>query len=248
MPLLQKNDFSVDLDRLKKDINPKTKLIIFNNPSNPTGGMFKNDDVRAIADMVRGTNIYIMADEIYDRIIFDEKPISIATLPDMKDRTIILDGFSKTYAMTGWRLGYGVMNKDLAKHFEMLQVNSNSCAASMTQWAAVEALKGPQDSVSKMVAAFKERRDYLVEALNKIPGITCNLPKGAFYAFPNISSYGISSADFASRLLEEGGVATASGTAFGSFGEGHIRLSYANSLDNLKIAVERIEKFTKGLK
>ncbi|MCL1817735.1 MAG: pyridoxal phosphate-dependent aminotransferase [Spirochaetaceae bacterium] len=248
MPLLQKNNFSVDLDRLKRDITSKTKLIIINNPGNPTGGMIRREDIIAIADMIRDKDIYVLADEIYDRIIFEEKPLSIATLPGMKDRTIILDGFSKTYAMTGWRLGYGIMNKELAQHMTMLMVNSASCAASITQWAAIEALTGPQDAVTKMVAAFRERRDYLVEALNKIEGIKCVKPEGAFYAFPDISSFGVSSAEFADRLLEEGGVAAAAGTAFGEIGEGFLRLSYANSLDNLKIAVDRIAAFCKTLK
>ena len=248
MPLLQEKNFSVDLDQLRRDINEKTKLIIINNPGNPTGGMIRNEDIVAIADMVRGKGIYILADEIYDRIVFEGKPVSISTLPDMKDWTIILDGFSKTYSMTGWRLGYGVMNKELAEHMTMLMVNSASCAASITQWAAIEALTGPQDSVKEMVEAFRERRDYLVAALNNISGIKCVKPSGAFYAFPDISSFGLSSAEFAHRLLEEAGVAAAAGTAFGNFGEGFIRLSYANSLDNLKIAVDRLDKFCKGLK
>jgi aspartate/methionine/tyrosine aminotransferase len=248
MPLLEGKGFRVDLDRLKKDINEKTKLIIVNNPGNPTGGMFTRDDIYAIADMVRGKGIYILSDEIYDRIIFGEKPLSIATLPGMKDWTIILDGFSKTYAMTGWRLGYGVMNRELAEHMTMLMVNSNSCAATMTQWAAIEALKGSQEGPAKMVAAFKERRDYLVDALNHIDGIHCVLPQGAFYVFPNISSFGLSSAEFANRLLDEAGVAAAGGTAFGRYGEGFVRFSSANSLENIKIAVERLEKFCKTLK
>jgi aspartate/methionine/tyrosine aminotransferase len=210
--------------------------------------MFTKDDIYAIADMVRGRGIYILSDEIYDRIIFGEKPLSIATLPGMKDWTIILDGFSKTYAMTGWRLGYGVMNRELAEHMTMLMVNSNSCAATMTQWAAIEALKGPQDEPAKMVRAFKERRDYMVDALNHIDGIHCVLPEGAFYVFPNISSFGLSSAEFANRLLEEAGVAAAAGTAFGRYGEGFVRFSSANSLENIKIAVERLEKFCKTLK
>jgi aspartate/methionine/tyrosine aminotransferase len=248
MPLLEKNNFRVDLEQLKRDINERTRLIIINNPGNPTGGMLSHEDISAIADMVRGKEIYILSDEIYDRIVFEEQPLSIASLPGMKDRTIILDGFSKTFAMTGWRLGFGVMNKELAGHMTMLMANSNSCAASMTQWAAIEALQGPQDAVQKMVAAFKERRDYLIEALNKVDGIHCVMPQGAFYAFPNISSFGLPSAEFADRLLEEGGVATGGGTAFGSFGEGFIRLSYANSLENLKIAVDRIDRFTRTLK
>jgi aspartate/methionine/tyrosine aminotransferase len=248
MPLLQKNNFSVDKDQLKRDINSKTKLIILNNPSNPTGGMITREDIIAIADMVRGKGIYILADEIYDRIIFEEQPLSIATLPGMKDWTIILDGFSKTYAMTGWRLGYGIMNKELAEHMSMLMVNSASCAASMTQWAAIEALTGPQDAVREMVNAFRERRDYLIDALNSIDGVKCVKPSGAFYAFPDISSFGISSSEFADRLLEEAGVAAAAGTSFGDFGEGFIRLSYANSLDNLKIAIDRLANFCRGLK
>jgi aspartate/methionine/tyrosine aminotransferase len=247
MPLLEEKNFRVDLERLKRDINSKTKLIIVNNPSNPTGGVLSREDITAVADMVRDKGIYVMSDEIYDRIIFGEKPVSIATMPGMKDWTIILDGFSKTFAMTGWRLGFGVMNKELAAHMTMLMANSNSCSASMTQWAAIEALQGPQDPVHKMVAAFKERRDYLIGALNAIDGVHCVLPEGAFYAFPSISSFGLTSAQFATRLLEEGGVAAAGGTAFGEFGEGFIRLSYANSLENLKVAVDRIAKFTQTL-
>jgi aspartate/methionine/tyrosine aminotransferase len=247
MQLREENQFRVDLNKLKQDINSKTKVIILNNPCNPTGAMLRNDDIYAIADMVRGKGIYILSDEIYDRIIFGEQPVSISTLPGMKDWTIILDGFSKTYAMTGWRLGYGIMNKELAEHMTMLMVNSASCAASITQWAAIEALKGPQDEVNKMVAAFKERRDYIVGALNSIKGITCVEPGGAFYVFPNISSFGLKSSEFANRLLEEAGVAAAAGTAFGDYGEGFIRFSYANSLENLKIAIERLDKFCKSL-
>jgi aspartate/methionine/tyrosine aminotransferase len=247
MPLLEANGFRVDLKKLEQDINSKTKLIIINNPGNPTGGMLLKEDICAIAEMVRGKGIYILSDEIYDRIIFDEQPQSIATLPDMKDWTIILDGFSKTYSMTGWRLGYGIMNRELAGHMTMLMVNSASCAASMTQWAAIEALKGPQDEIVEMVASFKERRDYLVEALNSIKGVHCLEPGGAFYVFPNISSFGLSSAEFAHRLLEEAGVAGSSGASFGNYGEGFVRFSYANSLENLKIAVARLDKFCKAL-
>jgi aspartate/methionine/tyrosine aminotransferase len=247
MQLREENQFRVDLDKLKQDINSKTKVIILNNPCNPTGAMLRSDDIRAIADMVRGKGIYILSDEIYDRIIFGEQPLSISTLPGMKDWTIILDGFSKTYAMTGWRLGYGIMNRELAEHMTMLMVNSASCAASMTQWAAIEALKGPQDEAAKMTAAFKERRDYIVGALNGIKGISCVEPGGAFYVFPNISSFGLKSSEFANRLLEEAGVAAAAGTAFGDFGEGFIRFSYANSLENLKIAIDRLDKFCRSL-
>ena len=248
MPLLEKDNFSVDVQKLKSLITDKTKLIIINSPGNPTGGMFRKEDILAIADMVRGKGIYIMADEIYDRITFGEQPLSIASLPGMKDWTIILDGFSKTYSMTGWRLGFGVMNKELAAHMTMLQVNSNSCASVPTQWAGIEALKGPQDEVVKMCAAFKERRDYLVKALNDIPGIKCAMPEGAFYVFPNISSFGIPDKEFADRILNEAGIAAAWGTAFGSYGAGYMRFSYANSLENLKIAVDNLDKFCRSLK
>lgn len=249
IPITAEHDFRMDIDLIKKSITPKTKLVMINNPSNPTGGVMEKEDILAIADVLRSRpDIYIMSDEIYDRLVFEGKVFSIAALPEFKDRTIILDGFSKTYAMTGWRLGYGIMNRELAKHMEMLMVNSNSCSAAFTQIAGMEALKGPQDAVETMKAAFKERRDYLIDALNKIEGISCCLPKGAFYAFPSIASFGISSSEFAERLLNEAGVAAAGGTGFGAYGEGYIRLSYANSLDNLKIAVDRIEKFTKTLR
>ena len=249
IPLTAENNFRIDIEYFKKSITPKTKLVLLNNPSNPTGGVLEKEDILAIADVLRDRpDIFIMSDEIYDRLVFDGSVFSIAALPEFKDRTIILDGFSKTYAMTGWRLGYGIMHKDLAKHMEMLMVNSNSCSAAFTQIAGMEALKGPQDAVEVMKAAFKERRDYLIDALNGIDGITCCMPKGAFYAFPSIKSFGISSSEFASRLLDEAGVAAAGGTAFGEYGEGYIRLSYANSLDNLKIAVDRIDKFTKTLR
>ncbi|MDR1481765.1 MAG: pyridoxal phosphate-dependent aminotransferase [Synergistaceae bacterium] len=248
MPILEKNDFRVDIDRLKQDINDRTRMIILNSPSNPTGGTLSAGDISAIADIVRGRGIYVLSDEIYDRIYFDEKPVSIASMPGMRDYTIILDGFSKTYSMTGWRLGYAVMNRELAEYMSLLLVNSTSCSAAMTQWAALEALKGPQDAVLEMVAAFRERVDYIVGALNSIDGISCVKPSGAFYAFPNISSFGLSSDEFGNRLLKEGGVAASSGMGFGEFGEGFIRMSCANSMENLKIAVERIDKFVKTLR
>ena len=248
MPLTAENDFRVDLEQFRRSITPKTKLVMLNSPSNPTGGLFEKEDILAIADILRDwPDIFVFSDEIYDRLVFEGEAFSIASLPEFKDRTIILDGFSKTYAMTGWRLGYGIMHPDLAKHMEMLMVNSNSCAASFTQIAAMKALQGPQDTVEEMKEAFRQRRDWLIGALNSLPGITCRMPKGAFYAFPDISSYGLDSETFCKRLLEEQGVAAAWGTAFGSYGEGHMRLSYANSLDNLKIAVDRIGAFLKTL-
>lgn len=247
MPLLEENKFRIDLERLKDSITEKTKLIIINSPSNPTGGILTKEDIMAIANIIKDKEIFVMSDEIYDRIIFEGNPFSIASIPEMKERTIILDGFSKTYSMTGWRLGYGVMNKELAKHFTMLMVNSNSCAASFTQVAAIEALNGSQNAVEEMVGAFKQRRDFIVDALNEIPGINCLLPQGAFYVFPNIKNTGLSSKMFADRLLSEGNVATLAGTSFGSYGDGHIRISYANSLENLEKAIERIHRFVSKL-
>ena len=248
MPLLAKNDFRVDIEAFKASITSKTKLVIINSPSNPTGGIFEESDIRAIADILRNRpDIYILSDEIYDRLVYDGKVCSIATMPGFKDRTIILDGFSKTYAMTGWRIGYGIMNKELAKQMELLMVNSNSCTASFTQIAAKAALEGPQTAVDEMREAFRERRNWVVNALNDIPGITCQMPRGAFYAFPDISSFGLDSQTFCYRLLKEGGVAAGWGSSFGKYGEGHFRLSCANSLENLKIAVDRIERFTRTL-
>lgn len=249
MPLTADNDFRPDVEKLKSLITPKTKLIIINNPGNPTGGIFEKEDILAIADILKDRpDIFVLSDEIYDRLMYDGETISIASIPEMRDRTLVLDGFSKTYAMTGWRIGYCVANVDIIKKFEMIMVNSVSCTCSFTQMAAVEALKGPQDSVVEMKNKFKERRDWLVNALNEIDGIKCCMPRGAFYAFPDISSFGLSSKEFADRLLEEEGIALAWGTSFGEYGEGHIRISYATSLENLKEAVERLRRFTLKLK
>ena len=251
MPLLAKNNFKIDLELLEKSITDKTKLIIINNPSNPTGGVLTGEELEKIADILRKhPNVMILSDEIYDRLVYEGEPCSFASLPGMKDRTIILDGFSKTYAMTGWRLGYGVMPEELAKGVERLMVNSNSCTNSAAQIAGVEALTGPQDSVEVMKKAFKERRDYLVDALNKIPGITCCKPNGAFYVFPDISSFGLSCEEFYKRLMYDdvAGVACAWGTSFGSYGEGCIRLSYATSMENIKEAVKRIAALCEKLR
>lgn len=249
MPLTADNDFRPDVEKLKSLITPKTKLIIINNPGNPTGGIFEKEDILAIADILKDRpDIFVLSDEIYDRLMYDGETISIASIPEMRDRTLVLDGFSKTYAMTGWRIGYCVANVDIIKKFEMIMVNSVSCTCSFTQMAAVEALKGPQDSVVEMKNKFKERRDWLVNALNEIDGIKCCMPRGAFYAFPDISSFGLSSKEFADRLLEEEGIALAWGTSFGEYGEGHIRISYATSLENLKEVVERLRRFTLKLK
>ncbi|MDD5945789.1 MAG: pyridoxal phosphate-dependent aminotransferase [Clostridia bacterium] len=249
LPLTAENDFRLDIEKFKSLITPKTKLVIINSPCNPTGGVFDKEDILAMADVLKDRpDIFILSDEIYDRLIFDGQPFSIASLPEFRDRTLVLDGFSKTYAMTGWRIGYCIANTDIIKQFEMIMVNSVSCVCSFTQMAGVEALTGPQDSVEEMKTEFKKRRDWLVDALNKIEGIKCRLPKGAFYAFPDISSFGLTSREFADRLLDEEGVALAWGTSFGEYGEGYIRISYATSLENLKEAVKRIERFTKRLR
>ena len=248
LPITADNNFRLDIEKFKSLITPKTKLIIINSPCNPTGGVFEKEDILAMAEILKDRpDIFILSDEIYDRLVFEGKAFSIASLPEFKDRTLVLDGFSKSYAMTGWRIGYCIANKDIIKQFEMIMVNSVSCTCSFTQMAAIEALTGPQDSVDEMRAEFKKRRDWLVDALNKIEGISCKLPRGAFYAFPDISSFGLSGKEFADRLLDEEGVALAWGTSFGEYGEGHIRISYATSLDNLKEAVNRIKRFTERL-
>lgn len=248
MPLLAKNNFRIDFELLEQSINDNTKLLIINNPSNPTGAAYSKAEIEKLASIVKKhPRLMVLSDEIYDRLVYGEKVVSIASLPDMKDRTIILDGFSKTYSMTGWRIGYGIMNKDLAKQVTELMTNSNSCTASFTQMAALEALRGPQDSVEAMKSAFLERRNYIVEELNKIPGVTCHMPEGAFYVFPDISSFGIESKEFCNRMMQEAGIAAAWGTSFGSFGEGCVRFSYATSLDNIKEAMKRFAKFTASL-
>ena len=249
LPITAENDFRLDIEKFKSLITPKTKLIIINSPGNPTGGVFEKEDILAMAEVLRDRpDIFILSDEIYDRLVFDGKTFSIASLPEFRDRTLVLDGFSKSYSMTGWRIGYCVANEEIIKRFELLMVNSVSCTCSFTQMGALEALTGSQDSVDRMREEFRKRRDWLVEALNNIDGIKCRLPRGAFYAFTDISSFGLTSKDFADRLLNEEGVALAWGTSFGEYGEGHIRISYATSLENLKEAVKRIRRFTQRLR
>lgn len=240
--LREENDFRFDIEELRSKITPKTKLIIINSPANPTGGVLTPEDIDKIADLIAGKGIYVLSDEIYDRICYSGKVKSIASIPKMKDWTIVVDGFSKSYAMTGWRLGYGIMNRELAKYFTNLMINSNSCVATFTQIAGIEALTGPQDAVTKMVEEFKKRRDIIVDGLNSIKGFNCKKPEGAFYAFPNIKDTGMSSQQLADYLLMNAGVATLSGTGFGEAGEGYLRLSYANSIENIEIALERIDK------
>ena len=243
IPLIEERGFSFDLDRLRDSLSPKTKLLILNSPHNPTGGLIPAADIQAIAEMVRDRDLIVLADEIYSRIYFDEAPLSITTFPGMLEKTILLDGFSKTYAMTGWRMGYGVMPEWLAQAVNKLMVNSNSCTASFTQRAGIAALTGPQDAVTAMVKEFRRRRDAFCAGLNALPGFRCAIPGGAFYAFPNITGTGLASDTLADRLLQEAGVAGLSGTAFGAYGEGYVRFSIANSYENLMTAVERIRHF-----
>ena len=241
--LREERDFGLDVDELASLINDKTRLIILNSPQNPTGGVLGEQAIYDIADAIGDRNIMVLSDEIYSRLIFDGKHFSIMSIPAFKERTILLDGFSKTYAMTGWRMGYGVMRADLATHLTRLMTNSNSCTASFTQIAGIEALHGDQSSVERMRDEFKRRRDAFVAGLSKIKGFSCRMPKGAFYAFPNITKTGWPSRKLANALLEEAGIACLSGTAFGDFGEGYLRFSVANSLENLNKALDRIRQW-----
>jgi aspartate aminotransferase len=242
IPLVESRAFSFDLDRLRDSLTDRTKLLILNSPQNPTGGSIPKEDLMVIADLVRDRDLIVLSDEIYSRLYYgDEPPFSIASLPGMLEKTIILDGFSKTYAMTGWRIGYGAMPEWLAEAVGKLMVNSNSCTASFTQRAAIEALQGPQTEVERMVAEFRRRRDLFCGALNTVPGFRCALPGGAFYAFPNIEATGLSSPELADLLLQEAGIACLSGSSFGTYGNGYLRFSYANSVENLNEAIERIK-------
>lgn len=238
--LREEMDFRLDVDELPGLINDRTKLIILNSPQNPTGGVLEKNDIDGIARAVGDRNVMVLTDEIYSRLIFEGEHHSIMSVHGMKERCILLDGFSKTYAMTGWRMGYGVMRADFAAHIARLMTNSNSCTASFTQVAGIEALRGPQESVDAMCAEFKRRRNVMVEGLNKIKGFSCLLPKGAFYVFPNITQTNWASKKLADALLEQAGVAALSGTAFGAFGEGYLRFSVANSIENIEKALDRV--------
>lgn len=240
IPLRMENDFGLDVDELASLVTDRTRLIVLNSPANPTGGIVSAEQMAQVAKIALERGIPVLADEIYSRMLYEGEFASITSVPGMPEQTIILDGFSKTYAMTGWRLGYGVMPVDLARQITKLMVNSNSCTAAFTQMAGVEALTGPQDSVDAMLSEFRRRRTLVVDGLNQIPGFRCLMPKGAFYAFPNIEGTGLSSQALADKLLYEAGVAALAGTCFGAYGEGFIRFSYANSEENLKKALERI--------
>ena len=245
IPLREEKNFSFDVDELRSLVNEKTKLIIVNSPQNPTGGILTKKDMKAVAELADKYDAWILSDEVYSKIIYEGKHVSIYDFPEVKDRTILLEGHSKTYAMTGWRLGYGIMPAPLAEHIARLQTNSNSCTASFTQMAGVEALTGPQTKSRKMVKEFKARRDLIVDGLNAIPGFTCLKPKGSFYVFPNITGTGMKSKELEVYLLDKAGVAGLSGTSFGKYGEGYLRFSYANSQENIKKALEKIRSVLK---
>ncbi|HWX54149.1 MAG TPA: pyridoxal phosphate-dependent aminotransferase [Verrucomicrobiae bacterium] len=243
--LREEKDFRFDPNEFADLITDRTRLVVLNSPHNPTGGVLSLQDLRDIATAIGDRDIMVLSDEIYSQLIFDGEHHSIMSLDGWKDRTIMLDGFSKTYAMTGWRLGYGVMRADLARHFSKLVTNSNSCTASFTQIAGVEGLRGDQTSVRNMCKEFHRRRDRFVERINRIRGFSCRVPKGAFYTFPNIQKTGWTSQQLADALLDQAGVACLAGTAFGEFGEGYLRFSIANSLENLDKALDRIEDWVK---
>jgi aspartate aminotransferase len=242
MPLEEARGFSFDLDRFHDLLSDRTKMVILNSPQNPTGGVIPREDLKAVAGMLRDRDLIILSDEIYSQIYYERAPVSITEFPGMLEKTIILDGFSKTYAMTGWRMGYGVMPEWIVDAVTKLMVNSNSCTASFTQRAGLAAITGPQDSVREMVAEFRRRRDAICAGLTEVPGFRCAVPGGAFYAFANVQATGMSSKDLADFLLQEAGVACLNGGAFGAYGEGYLRFSYANSLPNLMEAVDRIKR------
>ena len=246
MQLHGDKDFNINVEEVKKQITPNTKLMIINSPNNPCGSIIGEEELSELAILARENDILILSDEIYIRFLYEGVHRSIATFPGMLDRTIILDGFSKTYAMTGWRIGYGLFPEELVEPVSRLVTNSVSCTASFTQIAAAEALVGSQDKSSAMVEEFKKRRDIVVAGLNEIEGIECATPKGAFYAFPKVDGTGMSSAEFSNKLLEEAGVAVLAGESFGRYGSGYIRLSFANSTENLQDAIYRIKQFVES--
>ena len=243
MRLVESRGFSFDLDLLRDKLSDRTRMLVLNSPQNPTGGVIPEEDLRAIAEMVRDRDLIVLADEIYSRIYYDDPPVSIASYPGMLEKTIILDGFSKAYAMTGWRMGYGVMPVWLVEAVTKLMINSNSCTASFTQRAGIAALRGPQEAVDAMVAEFHRRRDAFCQALNRIPGFRCAIPGGAFYAFPNISRITSDDKALARFLLEEAGVACLAGSYFGAAGSGYLRFSYAASIEDIELMLSRLREF-----
>ena len=243
MKLLASRDFGVDVEEVAGQISPRTKMMILNSPNNPCGSIISSADLEALAELARQHDITVLSDEIYSRFLYEGEHHSIASLPGMRDRTIILDGFSKTYAMTGWRIGYGAMPLELVEPISRLSTNSVSCTASFTQIAVLEGMDGPQDEAYNIVAEFKKRRDIIVEGLNRIPGIRCPMPGGAFYVFPSVEGTGMTSKRFADGLLEDQGVACLAGESFGEYGDGCVRFSFANSAENIERALERIDRF-----
>ena len=246
MQLHESKDFNIDVDEIAGQITGRTKLMVINSPNNPCGSIIPREDLERLSELAREHDIIVLSDEIYSKFLYEGEHHSVSTFPDMRERTIILDGFSKSYAMTGWRIGYGVMPLELVEPISRLATNSVSCTASFTQMAALEALSGPQDDSYAMVAEFKRRRDIIVEGLNRIKGIRCRVPKGAFYVFPNIEDTGMSSQQFADDLLNKAGVACLTGEAFGEYGDGFVRFSFANSTENIEKALDRIERFVKS--
>jgi len=248
VPIRMENDFRIDLDELASLVTPKTRLLFINSPANPTGGVLTRADLEAIAEIAIRHDLWVVSDEIYGRILYDgEEHVSIASLPGMAERTIILDGFSKTFAMTGWRLGYAIVPPSLIQTYSQLVINTISCAPTFAQVGAVEAMRGPQEPMAEMVREFRARRDLVVDGLNAIPGVRCLSPKGAFYVFPDVSGTGLTGKELADRLLHEADVCVLAGTSFGGVGVGHIRISYANSRENLTKALDRIHSFVDGL-
>ena len=247
IPLREENEFRMDVDEFKKLVTDKTKYVIINSPQNPTGGVLTRDDLKAVAEIALERDFWVLSDEVYCNIVYDGEHHSLVEFEGMENQLILLDGFSKTYAMTGWRAGYGLMPKELAKWVAQLQTNSNSCVNSFVQRACIEAIKGPQDEVARMDAEFKRRRDVIVDGLNQIPRFKCLRPKGSFYVFPNIKEFGIPSQKMEDFLMEEAGVAALTGTSFGKYGEGYIRFSYANSVENLRKALDKISEAVKKL-
>jgi len=241
VPLLENNQFSFDLEAFDNLISERTRLIILNSPGNPTGGIIPREDLEHIAATALKYDCWVLSDEIYTRIVYDDQPVcSIASLPGMAEKVIIMDGFSKTYAMTGWRLGFGIMPVELAQKVGLLLMHSVGSTAQFTQYAGIEALTGPQEQVAEVVAEYQKRRDIIVAGLNQLPGISCQKPQGAFYAFPNIKALGKTSREAADWILEKTGVAVLPGAAFGNFGEGYLRLAYANSIPNIQKALDRL--------
>jgi aspartate aminotransferase len=247
LPLREERDFRFSIDEFRSLVSDRTRLIILNSPQNPTGGILTRQDLEAVAEVAQERDITVLSDEVYEHILYEGEHSSIYTLPGMQERTILLNGFSKTYAMTGWRLGYGVMPVKLAEQFTRLMINSNSCTAAFSQRAAIAALQGPHDRVWDMVAAFRQRRDLIVDGLNRIPGFRCARPAGAFYVFPNVAGTGRASKVVADHLLEVAGVAALDGGGFGQYGQGYVRFSYANSVENIQRALERVEQAIRSL-